>query len=81
MYADCNNSLSRLGKKNTVKDIEALVQTKYEKELEILSNNLTELKSKRDMASVYFEAWKAKGFVLNSMTALVTANLLTVKTT
>lgn len=79
MYSDCNESLLRIGKKNNVKDIQSFVQSKYEKQLQIMNNNIFELKKKRDMVVSFFEAIKAKGFILNNMTSLVTSNLLTPK--
>lgn len=80
MYSDCSDTLSRLGKSSTVKNIQSFVQTKYEKELETLNQNLLELRKQKDMVETFYEAIKAKGFVLNSMTALVTSNLLSPKT-
>ena len=44
-----------------------------------MNNNISELKRKRDMVSSFFEAIKAKGFILNNMTSLITSNLLTPK--
>lgn len=79
MYSDCSDSLARIGKKNNVKDIQSFVQSKYEKQLQLMNNNLSELKRKRDMVSSFFEAIKAKGFILNNMTSLITSNLLTPK--
>lgn len=79
MYSDCSDSLSRLGKKNNVKDIESFVQSKYEKELERMNENLISLKRQRDMAVTFMEAWKQRGFTLNNMTELVKSNLLSPK--
>lgn len=81
MYSDCSDSLSRLGKKNNVKDVESFVQSKYEKELERMNENLISLKRRRDMAITFMEAWKQRGFTLNNMTELVKSNLLSPKQT
>lgn len=79
MYSDCSDSLARMCKKNNVKDIESFIQTKYEKQLQVMNENISELKKKRDSVYSFFEAIKAKGFILNNMTSLVTSNLLTPK--
>ena len=79
MYSDCSDTLTRLGKKNNVRDIESFVQSKYEKELENFNTLLSSLRKQRDMALTYYEGIKAKGFVLNNMTSLVTSNLLSPK--
>ncbi|MBR4315612.1 MAG: hypothetical protein IKP65_01385 [Alphaproteobacteria bacterium] len=80
MYSECSDTLSRLGKKNNIREVEALVQCKYEKELEKWEKELKEYRENRDGINQYYEAWKAKGFTLNSMTSLITAGLLTPKT-
>lgn len=79
MYSECADVLSRIGKKNGVKDIESLIQCKYEDELNNWNIKLNEAKERLDGISAYYEAWKAKGFALNSMTSLITAGLLTPK--
>lgn len=81
MYSECSDTLSKIGKRNNVKDIEALVRCKYENELDKWEKELEESKIRRDGISTYYEAWKAKGFALNNMTSLITAGLLTPKTT
>ena len=80
MYSECSDVLARIGKKNNVRDIESLIQCKYEKELEKWEKELKEYRENRDGIVQYYEAWKSKGFTLNSMTSLITAGLLTPKT-
>ena len=80
MYSECSDTLAKIGKKNNVKDIEALVRCKYENELDKWEDELEEYKIRRDGIASYYEAWKSKGFALNSMTSLITAGLLTPKT-
>lgn len=81
MYSECSDTLSKIGKRNNVKDIEALVRCKYESELEKWETELEASKLRKDGIASYYEAWKAKGFALNNMTSLITAGLLTPKTT
>ena len=81
LFAECSDILARTGKKNMLKDIEALVQCKYEDELNKWDEQLKSLRSQKDAAEVFYEAWKAKGFTLNAMTNMITAGLLTPRTT
>ncbi len=81
MYSDCSDLLARTGKKNNVKDIESMVQSKYEKELTGLYERLADLRSKRDHIQSFYEGWKQKSFGLNSLTSMITSGLLSVKTT
>lgn len=80
IYSECSDTLSRVGKKNSVRDIEALARCKYESELDKWEKELTESKIRRDGITSYYEAWKAKGFALSSMTSLITAGLMGPKT-
>jgi hypothetical protein len=80
MYTECSDILAKIGKKNNVRDIEALVRCKYENELEQWENELSESKIRKDGISSYYDAWKAKGFALSSMTSLITAGLMNPKT-
>lgn len=80
MYAECSDTLFRVGRKQ-VKDVEAMVQTKYEAELKQWEDKIAELKKQKDGINTFYDAWKAKGFSLNAMTSMITAGLLTPKTT
>ncbi len=80
MYSDCSDTLSRTGKKNNVKDVESFVQTKYSAELSNMNKQLSLLRAAKDSSAAFYESWKAKGFILNSMTNLITSGLLQVKT-
>lgn len=79
MYIDCSDKLAKAGKKNVARDVESLMQCKYEKEIEKWETTIQEARSKRDSIMAYYEAWKSKGFALSSMTSLITAGLLTPK--
>lgn len=81
VYSECSDILARTGRKNNVRDIEALVQCKYEKELEQWDEMINDAKQKRDGINIFYDAWKAKGFTLNAMTQMITSGLLTPKTT
>ncbi len=80
MYSECASVINRTGQKNTVKDIETFVETKYESELSRWRSELSEARKNCDGISSYYDAWKAKGFALSSMTSLITAGLLGPKT-
>lgn len=80
MFSDCSDTLSKIGKK-AVKDIEALVQCKYEEELKKWEEVLNEARVYKDNANTFYEAWKNKSFGLNSMTQMITSGLLSPKTT
>lgn len=80
MYTECSDTLSRIGKKNNVRDIEALVRCKYEDEIIKWEKEVEDAKIRKDGIASYYEAWKAKGFALSSMTSLVTAGLMNPKT-
>ena len=85
MYKDCSIRLAkdehRTGRKATVKDIEIAVQDQYGKEISSLYSHLDELKSQRDYSSAFLEGWRQKSYQLSSMTNLITAGLLTPRTT
>lgn len=81
MYSDCSDLLARTGKKSLVKDIEGMIQSKYEKELEGLYSRLSDLRSRRDHVQSFYDGWKQKGFVLNSLSDMIKSGLLSVKTT
>lgn len=85
MYKDCSNRLAkdetRTGRKATVRDIEIAVQDLYGEEIASLYSHLDELKSQRDYSSAFLEGWRQKSYQLSSMTNLITAGLLTPKTT
>jgi len=81
LYAECSEIIARTGKKNGVKDIEALLQCKHENELKQWDDALAEAKVKKDGVNTFYEAWKAKGFTLSAMTNMITSGLLTPKTT
>lgn len=81
MYSECSSVISRAGQKNTVRDVETFVETKYEDELRRWRSELADARRNSDGISSYYEAWKAKGFALSSMTSLITAGLLGPKTT
>lgn len=81
MYSECSDTLAKIGKKNNVKDIEALIMCKYESEIKKWESELEESRIRRDGITSYYEAWKSKGFALNNMTSLITAGLLTPRTT
>ena len=80
VYSDCSDIIARAGKKNGVKDIDALVQCKFEDKIKEWENALKKARMEKDNAQMWYEAWKAKGFALSSMTNLITAGLLTPKT-
>lgn len=77
MYSECSDALARAGKKSNVKDVDAFVQSKYEAELKKGYARLSELRSQRDCTNAFLEGWRQKGFVLNSMTQMIMAGLLT----
>ena len=79
MFSDCSDTLFKVGKK-AVKDIEALVQCKYEEELKKWEKALSEARVYKDNANAFYEAWKNKSFGLNSMTQMITSGLLSPKT-
>lgn len=79
MFSECSDTMNKLGKK-AVKDIEALIQSKYEDELNKWDKALEEAKIYKDNANIFYEAWKNKSFSLNSMTQMITSGLLTPKT-
>ncbi len=81
VYSDCSDIIARAGKKNGVKDIDALVQCKYEDKIKEWDEALKNARLQKDNSQMWYEAWKAKGFALSSMTNLITAGLLTPKTT
>lgn len=81
LYFECSDILARTGKQNNVRDINALVYCKYEKELTQWRTSITEAKKRKDGMSTFYEGWKAKGFSLNAMTQMITAGLLTPRTT
>lgn len=76
MYDVCGVTIRKSGQKDTQKNIESLMNTKYESELQEWSDKLEELRAKRDGTAMYYEGWKAKGFALQSMKDLVTAGLI-----
>ena len=80
MYSECSSIILRAGQKNTAKDVDSFVREKYESEVEKWNTALKEARENRDGAMSYYEAWKSKGFVLNSMTTLVAAGLMGPKT-
>lgn len=79
MYIECSDKLAKAGKKNVSRDVESLMMCKYESEMEKWEKAVQDAKAKRDATAAYYEAWKAKGFALSSMTSLITAGLLTPK--
>ena len=81
MYSECSDILMRAGKNKNQKDVDSFVRCKFENELQNWERELAEAKANKDGAMGYYEAWKAKGFALSSMTSLITAGLLTPKTT
>ena len=81
VYSECSDIIARAGKKNGVKDIDALVQCKFEGKIKEWDDALKQARLQKDDAQMWYEAWKAKGFALSSMTNLITAGLLTPKTT
>lgn len=81
MYSECADILSRAGKKSGTREIESFVQCKYGKELEEWDKQINEAKINKEGIASYYEGWKNKGFALNSITSLVTAGLLTPRTT
>lgn len=76
MHARCYSVNVKSSQKFTMKDVDSFVQVEYESELEKWNEALKEAREKRDATASYYEGWKQKGFVLNSMTSLVTAGLL-----
>lgn len=80
LFSECSDILSRTGKKNGIKDVEALIQCKYENELNQWDERLKILKEQKDASEIFYEAWKAKGFTLNAMTNMITSGLLSPKT-
>ena len=80
MYREGSETLSKRGQKNTVKDIEAFIQIKHEKEIQDLYDHLDQLKARRDYTYAFLEGWKQKSYQLSSMTNMITAGLLTPKT-
>ncbi len=81
MYRECSEILAKKGAKNTVKDVESYIQISHEKELEDLYTRLDELRAQRDYTYAFLEGWKQKSYRLSSMTNMITAGLLTPKTT
>ena len=81
LYAECSEIISRAGKKNGVKDIEALLQCKHENELKQWETALVEARQKKDGVNAFYDGWKSKGFSLNAMTNMITSGLLSPKTT
>lgn len=67
--------------KNTIKSIEALAISKYSKNINNWQERLNKAKEQADMFEVYYEGWKQKSFVLNNMTQLSIAGLLSPKGT
>lgn len=80
MYAECADIQSRATGRVNAREVEALMRSKYESELDRWDASISEAKAKKDGVESFYEGWKAKGFSLNSMTSLVTSNLLTPKT-
>ena len=81
LYSECQSVILRAGQKGTAKDVDSFVWEKYQSEMERWQTTLSEAKAKRDNVASWYEAWKAKGFALSSMTSLITAGLLGPKTT
>jgi hypothetical protein len=79
MFSECSDTLFKIGKK-AVRDVEALVQCKYEDELKKWETALEEARVYKDNANAFYEAWKNKSFGLNSMTRMITSGLLSPKT-
>lgn len=80
MYSECSDVLMRAGKNKNAKDVDSLIRCKFESELQRWDGELATARENRDGAMAYYEAWKAKGFALSSMTSMITAGLLTPKT-
>lgn len=80
VYSECSDIIARTARKNGVKDIDALVQCKYEQKINDWEASLEKARSERDSSQAWYEAWKAKGFALSSMTSLITAGLLSPRT-
>lgn len=80
MYSTCSAVNQKTGQKNTMKDVDSFIRVQYESEVEKWLSALKEAREKMDATAAYYEGWKQKGFVLNSMTSLVTAGLLGPKT-
>ena len=77
MYGECSNILgSTKNVKFTQKDVEALIRTKYGKELNDLENKIKNLKKNKDVFEMFYEGWKAKSFVLGSYTNLVMSGFI-----
>lgn len=79
-YADASYTMSKTSKKFLARDIEALMESKNESDLEKMRNHLSFLRSRRDKVASFYEGIKALGFSLNAMTSMITAGLLQVKT-
>lgn len=81
MYATCSDLLLNKGKKNNVRDIEALINVNYKDELSRMENKLDELRKQKDDVGAFLEGWKQKSYILSSMSDLIKAGLLTPKET
>lgn len=80
MYASCASLLARAGKKNTVKDIDAQMQSEFEAELKRQDARLDDLRSQRDFIEAFVEGWRQKSYLLTNMTSMIESGLLTPKT-
>lgn len=81
MFRESSTFLIDKGRRSTVKDVDAFVQVKYEKEINELYDHLDELRARKDYIGAFLEGWKQKSYQLSSMTNMITAGLLTPKET
>ena len=54
LFSECSDILSRTGKKNGIKDVEALIQCKYENELNQWDEKLKTLKEQKDAQEIFY---------------------------
>lgn len=82
MYAHCTNMMNKTEKgRFVIKDVEAMAQGKYADEITKWKEKIDKLREHMNVAEMFYDAWKQKSFVLNNFTAMISAGLLSVKTT
>jgi hypothetical protein len=79
MYGVCSSTLNKTAAKSTVKDIDALIQSKYTAELEKMAQELSELKAAVDCLEVYYASWQQKSYTLTSYSTLVASGVIVPK--
>lgn len=83
MYTHCTNIMNKTekGNKFVIKDIEAMARSKYSDEINTWKQKMDKLREHMNVAEMFYDAWKQKSFVLNNFTAMISAGLLSVKST